>query len=128
MAVKTKLTHVKECQTCGAKCCRYVAIEIDQPDTARDFHDIRWYLCHKDVWVFVDHDDSWYVQFNTPCEFLEKNSTCGIYDSRPAICRAHDPRDCEDTGDNECQKFMLKTVEDLDMYLKLSGRKIRWKR
>ncbi len=128
MAVRTKAVDVKECQICGAKCCKYVALEIDEPEDTEDFHNIRWYLCHKDVCVFIDHDDTWYVQFNTPCEFLQKNSTCGIYDYRPAICRAHDPADCEGTDDSRCEKFMLRSIDDLDMYLKLKGKRIRWKR
>ena len=127
MAVRAKRTDVKECRACGAKCCKYLAIEIDEPETAHDFQNIRWYLCHRDVWVFIDHDDSWFIQFNTPCEFLQKDMTCRIYESRPLICRAHDPADCEAIDELECQKFMLKSVEDLDMYLKLRGRKFRWK-
>jgi Fe-S-cluster containining protein len=128
MPTKTKPVNVQECKHCGAKCCKYVAIEIDAPDNTKDFHDIRWYLCHKDVWVFIDHDDAWYVQFNAQCEFLQKDSTCGIYDTRPKICENHDPSDCEDLDESDAQQFMLKSIEDLDMYLKLKGRKIRWKR
>jgi len=128
MATRTRPANLKECQECGAKCCKYVAIQIDEPETTRDYHNIRWYLCHKNVWVFVDHDDSWFVQFNTPCEHLEPDGKCAIYDSRPAICREHDPGECEAVDPSECQKFMLKTIEDLDMYLKLKGKRIRWKR
>lgn len=128
MAVRTKAADIKECQACGAKCCKYVAIEIDEPETPQDFQNIRWYLCHKDIWVFIDHDDSWFLQFNTRCEFLGKKDVCEIYDSRPSICRTHDPADCEDNDEDGCQKFMLRTIEDLDSYLKLRGRKIRWKR
>ena len=128
MTTKTKSGQLAECQACGAKCCQYVAIEIDEPESKNDYNDIRWYLCHKNVWVFIDHDDSWYVQFNTPCEFLKKDYTCGIYDVRPYICRQHDPSDCEALDDVECQKFMLKSVEDLDMYLKLKGKNYSWKR
>jgi Fe-S-cluster containining protein len=128
MALRTKPADVKACRACGAKCCRYVAVEIDEPETKEDFQDIRWYLCHRDVWVFIDHDDTWYLQFNASCEFLGKNSACEIYDSRPTICRSHDPADCEDNDEDGCQKFMLKTIDDLDSYLKLRGRRMRWRK
>lgn len=125
---KSRSNQVEECMECGARCCQYVALQIDDPESKSDFSDIRWYLCHKDVWVFIDHDDSWYVQFNTRCEFLKQDNTCGIYEKRPEICDKHDPSDCEVIDDAECQKFMLKTIEDLDMYLKLKGKKLSWKR
>lgn len=127
MTTKAKSTQIAECQACGAKCCQYVAIQIDEPESKSDYNDIRWYLCHKNVWVFIDHDDSWFVQFNTPCEFLAKNNTCSIYEVRPDICMHHDPSDCEALDGAESQKFMLKTVEDLDMYLKLKGKRYSWK-
>jgi Fe-S-cluster containining protein len=127
MTTKVKVNDVAECKACGAKCCRYVAIQIEEPQSKREYSDVRWYLCHKNTWVFIDHDDSWFVQFNSPCEFLKSDSMCAIYGSRPEICSRHDPSDCE-AIDGECQKFMLKTVEDLDMYLKLKGKHFSWKR
>ena len=54
------------CMECGAECCRYIATEIDEPTCKRDYDNVRWYLLHKDVYVFVDHDDCWYVEFETP--------------------------------------------------------------
>ncbi|NLE64449.1 MAG: YkgJ family cysteine cluster protein [Elusimicrobia bacterium] len=80
------------CSPCTS-CCEYVALEIDTPTTWKDFENIRWYLLHENVWVYVDFDNIWHVQFNTPCHKLEK-SRCGIYPQRPEICRAYDPKDC----------------------------------
>jgi Fe-S-cluster containining protein len=85
------------CNLCGGKCCEYIAIEIDKPKNKKDYDVIRWYLSHKNVNVFIDHDNKWYVEFRTPCEFQKPNKKCGIYANRPDICRRHGVShgDCE---------------------------------
>ena len=45
------------CHNCPAMCCRYVASEIDAPTSKREYDNIRWYLMHRDVYVFIGHDD-----------------------------------------------------------------------
>ncbi len=77
------------CDACGGSCCRYVAIEIDRPTTKQDYDHIRWYLLHRDVSVFIDHDRKWYIEFRTPCEKQREDNRCGIYNRRPKICRDH---------------------------------------
>ena len=42
------------CESCAALCCRYFALPIDNPKTARQYDDIRWYLCHENVVVFIE--------------------------------------------------------------------------
>ncbi len=86
------------CDRCVALCCRYFAFEIDRPRTRRDFDDIRWFLLHEDAAVFVE-DGKWYLQVNRRCRALLPDNRCGIYESRPAICRAYTPRECDWHGD-----------------------------
>jgi Fe-S-cluster containining protein len=43
-------------------------------------------LHHQNVQVFVDHDGAWHVEFVTPCKEL-RGHRCGIYETRPQICR-----------------------------------------
>ena len=74
------------CERCTSKCCRYIAIEVDRPSTSRDFDQIRWYLLHDGVVVWVQ-DGAWHVEFRTPCSALQSDGRCGIYDSRPQLCR-----------------------------------------
>ena len=45
------------CEHCAAACCRYLALPIDKPTTKRDYDDIRWYLMHEGVSVFVEESD-----------------------------------------------------------------------
>jgi len=85
------------CEHCSAACCRYIALPLDKPRSARDYDDIRWYLMHQGVSVFVE-DGDWYVQFQARCKNLQPDNLCGIYDRRPAICREYEPGDCDYSG------------------------------
>ncbi len=106
------------CQGCSL-CCRYVALEIDTPEDQNDFDQIKWFLVHKNVWVFIDHDDSWNLQFNTPCEKLEGH-LCGIYKTRPQICRDYSTENCERYGEGNSFKILWKSMEDFEEYLETS--------
>ncbi len=82
------------CFNC-AKCCQYVAIEIDKPTTSNEYDQIVWYLYHGKVSVFVDWDAVWHVKFDSDCANLTPTGLCGVYDRRPAICKDFDWRECE---------------------------------
>ena len=77
------------------QCCSYVATEIDEPTTNSDYDCVLWYLYHPSVSIFVDFDNDWYIQFDSKCENLTANGLCGIYETRPDICRDYDWKDCE---------------------------------
>jgi uncharacterized protein len=98
-------------------CCKHVALEIDTPEDKKDYEQIRWYLVHKDVLVFIDHDDSWNLQFNTPCEKLEKDS-CSIYNKRPSVCRGYSAGSCEKYGEGNSYKLTWKNLEEFEEWLK----------
>ena len=92
MAKKTKRIL---CNKCTGLCCRYFALPIETPEDKGDYDDIRWYLCHKDVTVFVE-DGDWYVNVKNKCRNLsEKDHKCKIYDNRPKICRGYKQADCD---------------------------------
>lgn len=98
-------------------CCEYVALELDYPTTVRDFDNIYWYLIHKDVWVYIDHENDWYVQFNSPCEKLEGH-LCGHYPERPQMCREYAVKECSRYGEGESEeKFLFKNEKDLFDYM-----------
>lgn len=87
------------CSECGL-CCTYLAIEIDGPTSAKRATELLWYLYHEDVSLYVN-DDSWMVQFETRCRFLTPDRRCGIYATRPHICREFSEQECEiNTGDD----------------------------
>jgi len=84
-----------QCVTCTGLCCRYFALPIETPEDKEDYDDIRWYLCHKDITVFVEEGD-WYLNVKNKCKHLtEKEYRCRIYDKRPRICRKYRHADCD---------------------------------
>lgn len=87
------------CEHCAAACCRYLALPLDKPTSARDYDDIRWYLMHEGVTVFVE-DGDWYIQYVTKCKNLGADNLCMVYDTRPDICREYEPHECDYAGGN----------------------------
>ncbi len=105
-----------DCATCGAKCCRYVVVELDKPTSKIDREEIRWLLAHENVLVYIDGDDgTWNVQFNTPCTHLDADNRCTIYRRRFDICRDHDADTCE-SSDGEQTDTIFRTTEDFDRW------------
>lgn len=82
------------CDYCPAKCCRYFALPIDEPEAWADFEFIRWYLLHERASVFTE-DGVWYLLVHTVCKHLQPDNRCGIYETRPQICRDYSTKDCE---------------------------------
>lgn len=82
------------CSYCTALCCRYFAVHIDTPTTWREFDNIRWFIMHGRVTVYVD-DGTWYLCVYGDCQHLQADNRCGIYDDRPQICREYSTKGCE---------------------------------
>ena len=86
------------CSKCTGLCCRYFALPLEDPEDWDDYDDIRWYLTHEDVTVFVE-DDDWYLNVKNKCRHLSsKDYKCEIYDVRPKICRGYKVEDCDFTA------------------------------
>jgi Fe-S-cluster containining protein len=82
------------CDYCTAKCCHYFALPIDTPEDRRDFDYIRWFLLHDRATAFIDEGD-WYLLVHTTCKHLQPDHRCGIYETRPQICRDYSTDNCE---------------------------------
>ena len=83
-----------ECTEC-ARCCRYVGVGINAPTTPRLASDVLWYLYHEQVSVYRDEAGEWSVLFETRCRNLRADLLCGVYETRPHICRSFDNRGCD---------------------------------
>ena len=118
----SKAKDKNPCYGCSL-CCRYVALEIDTPEDDEDWDNIYWYLLHKNVWVWIDNDDSWNLQFNTPCEKLTKEQWCGIYKDRPMVCKRYTSDACERYGEGKAYKLLFKNAEEFQKWFK-EGKKI----
>ena len=95
------------CHLCNASCCRYFALEIDEPVDEEDFDHVRWYLMHEGVVVWVQ-DGDWYLEIRTQCRHLLPNNTCNIYEERPQICREYGL-----PGTEPCEYFTADLEYDL---------------
>ena len=102
------------CEFCTAKCCRYFALPIDTPTEFSDFEFIRWYLLHDRASVFKD-DDVWYLLVHTTCKHLRSDNMCGIYETRPQICRDYTTDACE-YDDDWCYEKYFETPEQIWEY------------
>jgi Fe-S-cluster containining protein len=103
------------CQRCTALCCRYLALQIDEPESPEQFDDVRWYLLHEQVHVFVE-DGGWYLSIQTPCEHLQPDNRCGIYEDRPKICREYTTDACEYHLGNEGYEQYFTQAVQLEAY------------
>jgi Fe-S-cluster containining protein len=115
------------CEYCTAKCCRYFALPIETPEDAADFEFLRWFLLHERATVFKE-DDDWYLLIHTTCRHLQADNRCGIYESRPQVCRDYSTKDCE-YEDDWTYDFYLERPEQVAEYteavVQSKGRSIR---
>ena len=76
-------------------------------ETLEDYEFIRWFLLHDRATVFKE-DDDWYLLVHTECEHLQTDNRCGIYETRPQVCRDYTTKDCE-YDDDWTYDFYLET-------------------
>ena len=105
------------CDVCSALCCRYFVLEIDKPETKRAFDDIRWYLVHENVFVFIEKR-KWYLGIYSRCKHLGQDNRCGIYETRPKICRDYSTDNCDYHGGEYDWDTLFSSAEQLDRYAK----------
>lgn len=104
------------CEHCVGYCCGYIALPIDEPGELSDYDDIRWYLLHEGVAVFVE-DGEWYINIQTTCRHLRSDFMCGIYETRPQICRNYSTDNCDyHSGDYGWEQHFT-CPEHLDQYI-----------
>lgn len=117
------------CEYCPAKCCTYFALPIETPKTPRDFDDVRWYLAHGDVSVFVD-EGTWYLMVFRRCRHLQPDNRCGIYSTRPQICRDYQIDSCEYEDDFTYEKIFETDEQILEYAQAVLGEKAlcRWQK
>jgi len=122
---KSKKSKKIQCNKCTGLCCRYFALPIEDPEDWDDFDDIRWYLCHEDIEVFVE-DDDWYINIKNKCTNLsEKDYQCQIYEKRPKICRGYKMSDCDYTGNEYDYELHFKNAHQMEEYMKIKfGEKV----
>ena len=113
------MTGKSQCDKCMGLCCRYFALPIETPETKADYDDIRWYLCHEGISVFVEKGD-WYISMKNMCRHLsEKDYRCLIYDRRPKICRKYKHVDCDFVEGEYEYELHFTSDKEMDEYIRI---------
>ncbi|MCB1176227.1 MAG: YkgJ family cysteine cluster protein [Leptospiraceae bacterium] len=101
-----KMTESEICCKCTG-CCRYVSVPLAKPGRSKETIDhYVWYLLHKNVQIYIDNDGDWNLLFITPCSELMPDGRCGVYETRPQICRDYSPDSCSRVGKDHTHLFM----------------------
>jgi Fe-S-cluster containining protein len=103
-----------DCAVCRGRCCTYVTVEIARPADRVDRDEVRWFLAHENIQVFIE-DGEWYVQFYTPCRHLTADGRCAIYAGRFDVCREHSTRECE-MSVGKVDAVVFSTTEEFDRW------------
>ena len=107
----------KLCGKCTGLCCRYFALPIETPEDRQDYDDIRWYLCHEGITVFVE-DGDWYISIKSKCKYLTDDYKCTIYNKRPKICRTYTTKVCDFIEGEYDYELYLKDDKQIEEYIK----------
>jgi len=104
------LTPQNKCGFCtGSWCCTYFTQHIDTPRSMEDFDTLLWQVSHENTELYRD-DDGWFLLITTRCQHLGSDGRCGIYETRPQVCREHSNDNCEFEG--------LCGPDDFDLYFR----------
>ncbi|MGD8483386.1 MAG: YkgJ family cysteine cluster protein [Thioalkalispiraceae bacterium] len=114
---KIPMTPETKCSFCrGTICCTYTTQEIETPRSMDDFDHLLWQVAHEGVQVYKD-EDGWFLLINNRCRFLQADGACGIYETRPQVCRDYSNDFCEyDAPAEEGFEYFFETYEALDAY------------
>lgn len=122
-ASKRKIAVTSEdCNQCNQKCCRYISVSLEAPESIEDFDQFRWLILHKDAGIYVEADD-WYLEIKTPCTMLQNDGSCQMYDDRPDLCKEYGA----DLTESWCEGFgnpykdydhYFSNLKELDKYIK----------
>ncbi len=110
------ITPQNKCDFCSAQCCSYITQQVDTPTTMHEFDVLLWQIAHKGIHIFKD-GNGWYLLSMTRCTHLQSDNRCGIYETRPMICREHSTGGCEfDVPINEgCERY-FQSYDEFDVY------------
>lgn len=123
------MSKAPSCDDCTGLCCRYFAFPIDTPEDWGDYDDIRWFLCHKGISVFVE-DGDWYISIKNICRHLTNGDyKCKIYKKRPRICRGYSRRNCDLAEGEYDYELHFTNDKQMEEYMKIKfGNNITEKR
>lgn len=114
-----ELTGCEKCRQCSALCCKYFALELDEPTEPEDWDKMLWYVAHDASSLYIE-DGKWFLMVESRCSFLQPDNLCGIYENRPQICRDYSTDGCEFGVDEPFQRI-FRTFDELLAYMRENG-------
>ncbi|MEQ8351536.1 MAG: YkgJ family cysteine cluster protein [Leptospiraceae bacterium] len=115
-----QMDQTEICLKCHG-CCMYITVPLEYPrsNDQRDLY--TWYLLHRNVEIYIDHDKTWAIIFKTPCDKLLANGMCSIYETRPQLCRDYSPDGCSRVGKDHL--YLFQTPAEMNAYLDRNKKK-----
>lgn len=107
------------CSGC-TQCCESVSIEVDAPRSNWEYDQWIWVLHHRNLEIYVEKPERWYLHIASRCEQLNEAGRCRIYGRHPVLCREYDPRNCERRAPLSDIVAWFKTAADLEEWLSRS--------
>ncbi|MDH3257003.1 MAG: YkgJ family cysteine cluster protein [Nitrospinota bacterium] len=118
MAKKKIKNPWDQCKNClPAKCCTYFSLEVDEPENRKDYEAMLWQIAHRGVSFYI-YRKAWYMMVDSVCEFLTPENKCGIYETRPYICKEHSIETCEYTEGDYGFTEHFKSYDELMAWIK----------
>lgn len=107
----------KKCSKCTKSiCCNSINQKIPAPKTKEDFDHLLWQVSHEGINIFKDAD-GWFLHIETNCSHLLPHGVCGIYETRPWVCREYDNDFCEfDESIKDASELFFSTHKKLEKY------------
>ena len=108
-----------KCSECKKTiCCTYITQQITTPRSKADFDYLLWQVSHQGIEIYKD-DEGWFLLIPARCSHIQANGQCGIYETRPQICREYENDYCEfDEPASNNFDLYFQTYEQLLMYCK----------
>ena len=102
MPLQVQVNQTRDkCSRCTRTiCCTYLTQAIATPRSQADFDTLLWQLAHHNIQAYKD-EGSWFLLIYNRCRFLQDDGRCGIYASRPQLCRDYSNDYCEFDGPAE---------------------------
>lgn len=107
----------KKCSKCKKSiCCNSINQKIPTPKSKEDFDHLIWQVAHENINIFKDAD-GWFLHIQSRCMHLGPNGACGIYDTRPWVCREYDNVFCEfDESIEQASELFFASPKKLEKY------------
>ena len=107
----------KKCTNCKKSiCCNSINQKIPTPKSKEDFDHLIWQVSHENINIFKDAD-GWFLHISSRCMHLGDRGECGIYETRPWVCREYGNDFCEfDESIADASELFFATPKKLDKY------------